>query len=38
MTEPTWYKCECGQLWEAPGHTKPNQCPECDKEGEIDEK
>lgn len=24
-----WYKCKCGQTWQAPNHPKPKECPEC---------
>jgi len=32
-----WYKCQCGQEWEAPGHPDPKTCPECETSKNVRE-
>jgi hypothetical protein len=30
-----WYECKCGQQWQAPGHPKPRECPECEADKDV---
>jgi hypothetical protein len=33
-----WYECKCGQQWQAPGHPKQRECPECETEKDVKQK
>lgn len=31
-----WYRCRCGAEWQAPGHPRPKECPECETEEGVE--